>query len=106
MEFLNFLSSETIDEDVRECRNTPGAMLLDVRLPDEYAEGHIPGSKNIPLASIHEISSLADDFEMPLFVYCHSGARSSRAVYALKAMGYTNVKNLGGISAYTGSIER
>ncbi len=105
MDFQDFPASETINEDVREYRETPGAVLIDVRLPEEYEEGHIPGSKNIPLSSIREVSSLADDFELPLFVYCHSGARSSRAVYALKAMGYTNVKNLGGISAYTGKLE-
>lgn len=106
MVFPDFPASETIDEDVRKCFETPGAVLIDVRLPEEYREGHIPGSKNIPLTSIREISSLADDFELPLFVYCRSGARSSRAVYALESIGYTNVKNLGGISAYTGPLER
>ena len=106
MEFLNFPASETINEGIKEYRKTPGAMLIDVRMPEEYMEGRIPGSKNIPLPSIHEISSLADDYDLPLFVYCHSGARSSRAVYALKAMGYTNVKNLGGITAYLGKVER
>ena len=106
MEFLNFLASETIDEDVREYQKTPGALLIDVRLPEEYKEGHIPGSCNVPLPSIHEIGALANDVGLPLFVYCRSGARSSRAVYALKAMGYINVKNLGGLSAYTGALER
>ena len=106
MEFPDLLARETIDEDVRECFKTPGSVLIDVRQPEEYREGHIPGSKNVPLSSIREVSSLADDFELPLFVYCQSGARSSRAVYALESIGYTNVKKLGGISAYTGPLER
>ena len=105
MVFPEFLDTEIINEGVNAYENTPGALLIDVRMPEEYEEGHIPGSKNIPLSSIREVSSLADDFELPLFVYCRSGARSSRAVYALKAMGYTNVKNVGGISAYTGKLE-
>lgn len=105
MELFDFLSGEPINEGVREYERTPGALLIDVRMPMEYREGHISGSKNVPLSSIQDVSSLADDFELPLFVYCLSGARSSRAVYALKSMGYTNVTNLGGISAYTGTIE-
>ena len=44
--------------------------------------------------------------DTPLFVYCHSGARSSQAVRALTRMGYNNVKNIGGIAAYTGEVER
>ena len=103
--FPEFLDTEIINEGVSEYENTPGALLIDVRMPEEYREGHIPGSKNIPLSSIREIDSLTDDFELPIFVYCHSGARSSRAVYALKALGYTNVTDLGGVSAYTGTLE-
>ena len=105
MVFPEFLDTEIINEGINEYENTPGALLIDVRMPEEYEEGHIPGSKNIPLSSIREIDSLAEDFDLPLFVYCHSGARSSRAVYVLKAMGYTNVTDLGGMSAYTGMIE-
>ena len=40
-----------------------------------------------------------------MFVYCHSGAKSGQAVSALRRMGYTNVKNIGGIAAYSGKVE-
>lgn len=45
------------------------------------------------------------DKNAPLFVYCHSGARSRQAVGELQRMGYLHVKNIGGISAYTGKVE-
>ena len=40
-----------------------------------------------------------------MFGYCHSGAKSGQAVSALRRMGYTNVKNIGGIAAYSGKVE-
>ena len=46
------------------------------------------------------------DLDTPVYVYCLSGARSSRAVASLQNMGYTNVKNIGGINKYKGQIEK
>ena len=51
------------------------------------------------------MSAAAGGKDTPLFVYCHSGARSRQAVDALRRMGYLQVKNIGGISAYTGKVE-
>ena len=88
------------------CRETPGALLLDVRDPEEYAMGRIPGSVNLPLGRIREIGDLAEDLETPLFVYCLSGGRSSRACAALAAMDYEDVTDLGGIHRYVGELEK
>ena len=49
---------------------------------------------------------MVSEKDVPLFVYCHSGARSSQAVRLLARMGYTNLKNIGGMAAYTGKVER
>ena len=49
---------------------------------------------------------VAAEKDTPIFVYCRSGARSAQAVKALAQMGYINVKNIGGIAAYTGKVER
>ncbi|MGF7017885.1 phage shock protein E [Lachnospiraceae bacterium PF1-21] len=95
-----------INKGVDEFKVTNGAVLLDVRTKEEYEDGHVPGSKNINVAEIEKISYLVDNRATPLFVHCLSGARSSRAVSALKNMGYTNVKNIGGISSYKGTIEK
>ena len=52
MGFFDFLKQPDINKGVMEYRNTDGAVLLDVRTPQEYREGHIPGSKNVPLQQL------------------------------------------------------
>ena len=84
----------------------PGAVLLDVRERDEYAAGHIPGSVNLPLSELHSAEDRFPDMDTPLFVYCLSGARSGKAIAALKEMGYTKLTNLGSIRAWRGEIEK
>ena len=82
-----------------------GAVLLDVRTPQEYREGHIPGSQNVPLQQLDKVEEVTENKDTVLYVYCHSGARSKQAVSLLQAMGYTNVHNIGGIAAYSGKVE-
>ena len=105
MSLLDFLKGPDINHGVKEYSTTDGAVLLDVRTPDEYRQGHIPGSKNVPLQSISKVAGIIDNKSTPIFVYCLSGARSLQATAILKQMGYANVKNIGGISAYTGKEE-
>ena len=106
MGFFDFLASPDINQGVEKCRNTPGAVLLDVRTVEEYRDGHIPGSRNVPLQSIGQVSDLISDRETPLYVYCRSGARSSQAVSLLRQMGYSKANNIGGITAWKGQVER
>ena len=73
MGFFDFLKQPDINKGVADFRNTEGAILVDVRTPQEYREGHIPGSKNVPLQQLDKISSVADNKDAPMFVYCHSG---------------------------------
>ena len=79
--------------------------MLDVRSVREYQSGHVPGSHNIPLKSIEDVAAVVENKDAKLYVYCQSGARSKQAVDALSNMGYSNVKNIGGIAAYNGEIE-
>ena len=95
-----------INRGVQSFQKTPGAVLLDVRTPEEYRQGHIPGSRNLSLQAIGAMPSMIENRDTPLFVYCQSGARSSQAVSLLRQMGYTNVQNIGGIASYTGKVER
>ena len=106
MGLLDFMKSPDINEGVRTFAATRGAVLLDVRDPGEYAAGHIPGSVNLPLSEIRSAEDRFPDMDTPLFVYCLSGARSSKAIAALGEMGYTKLTNLGGIRAWRGEIEK
>ena len=92
----------SINKKLEECRNTPGAVLVDVREADEFRSGHIPGAINQPLSTITRIEIPRDK---TLFVYCLRGSRSKRAVGILKRMGYS-ASSIGGITAYKGEIER
>ena len=105
MKLFEFFQSSDINRDVEQYRRTCGAMLLDVRGADEYAEGHIPGSVNIPLQQLPEKKGLPEDLSTPLFVYCRSGGRSRRAAAFLEKAGYANVKNIGGIMNWQGETE-
>ena len=106
MGFFDLFKQNDINQGVKDYHNIPGAVLLDVRTPQEYRDGHIPESKNVPLQTIDKISSVADNKNIPLFVYCYSGGRSRQATAMLQHMGYANVNNIGGIAAYRGKVER
>lgn len=104
MSILDFFRAPDINRGAAEWAAAPGAMLLDVRTSQEYAQGHIPGSVNLPLQSIDSAEKLIDNKNISIYVYCQSGARSARASAALRRMGFTEVKNIGGIAAYTGKV--
>ena len=106
MGIFDFLKSADINNRVEEYRSMPNAILLDVRTPQEYREGHIQGSINIPVQSIAKGEAPSDNKDTQIFVYCHSGSRSRQAVSVLKGMGYSNAKNIGGIVTYRGKVER
>ena len=82
------------------------AILIDVRQPDEFEAGHIPGARNVPTQKLRDFSLEVTDPDTPIYVYCLSGARSARAVHALRGAGFTAVTDLGGINAYTGELEK
>ena len=106
MGLFDLLRGTDINNKLQEMREVKGAVLLDVRNADEYKSGHIPGAINVPVDSIESISKKVKKKDTPIYSYCLSGARSGRAVSALKAMGYTNATNIGGINRYRGELER
>ena len=105
MGIFDFFKQPDINQGVQEYKNAAGAVLLDVRTPQEYREGHIPGSQNMPLQQLDKVEEVTENRDTVLYVYCRSGARSRQAVSLLKHMGYTNVHNIGGIAAYSGKVE-
>ena len=104
MDFFNFFKAKDINAGVQDFLSTDGAVLLDVRTQEEYAEGHIERSKNLPLQDINQAENFIKDKHTPIFVHCRSGGRSAQATTILKKMGYTNVNDIGGILSYRGKV--
>ena len=106
MGLFTLLHSTDINAGVAKYTKTNGAVLLDVRTVEEYRDGQIEGSINLPLDRITAIENTVKDKNTPLFVHCHSGIRSGQAVSYLKRKGYTKIENIGGIKSYGGKVVR
>ena len=79
-----------------------GAVVLDVRTPEEYAGGHLPGAVNVPVQELErrlpDVEALVGgDKARPIVVYCGSGNRDGKAKRALEAAGHSRVVNGGGL---------
>ena len=79
-----------------------GAVVIDVRSAEEYADGHVPNATNIPVGEISarlaEVDKLvAGDKSRPVVVYCAAGGRAAKAKAQLDAAGYSQVVNGGGV---------
>ena len=88
----------TAEEAKRIIDSEEGYIILDVREQDEYDEGHIPGAIVISHKEIAEkAEDVLTDKDQLILVYCRSGRRSKIAAEALVELGYTNIKEFGGI---------
>ena len=103
MGLFNLFKHVDINAEVETMKSIENAVLLDVRSKEEYSDGHIPGSKNVPVENIEKVADVIKDKDTPVYVYCLRGSRSASAVSAMKKMGYTNAKSIGGIAAYKGT---
>jgi rhodanese-related sulfurtransferase len=97
---LTTLPADVDVETVAAIRQNPGVYLLDVREPDEYAAGHIPGITLIPMGEVaSRLAELPRDKE--IVVTCRTGNRSAQVADLLREQGFTNVHNMtGGIVAW------
>lgn len=93
----NDINREELEKMVSE-----GAILIDVRSPQEYREGHLEGAKIIPeYELINRCNDELENKDATIIVYCSSGSRSKRAQKQLEKLGYHNVYNLyNGIQNY------
>lgn len=73
-----------------------GALVVDVRTPEEFKTGHLPGAVNIPVAEVEKRIAEFGDKSKPVVVYCRAGRRSGTAKGLLEKAGYTDVSNGGG----------
>ena len=89
-------------------RQVKNAVVLDVRSPEEYAAGHVPGAVNVPVtgkgSAGFDKTVAAIDRERPVLVHCRSGVRSAKAVEKMRAMGFAHLAEFpGGWVAWEGA---
>ena len=93
------------DEAMQMMQDESDYLIVDVRRPDEFAEGHIAGAINVPNEEIRdEMPELLPDKDQLLLIYCRSGNRSKEASQKLADIGYTKVYEFGGINTWEGEI--
>ena len=102
----NTYRSISMDEAVSMMKQENGYIILDVRRPDEFAAGHIPGAINVP----NETIGTSEIIELPykdqlILVYCRSGRRSKEASAKLVKLGYINIVEFGGVLDWKGEVE-
>lgn len=102
---MNTYTQITQNEAMQMMTKNDGHIILDVRRPDEYSIGHIPGAVLIPNETIGTTPpEELKDFDQIILVYCRSGNRSKQAASKLAAMGYSHIYEFGGINTWTGEI--
>ena len=83
--------------DAVQLINRQKAVVVDVCGPEEYAEGHVSGAKNVPLAQLQErLPTVVKNKSVPIIMVCSRGARARRAAIMAKQIGYDNAQALAG----------
>jgi rhodanese-related sulfurtransferase len=96
---LKTLTEEQFKENMRKVQ------LIDVREPQEYENGHILGARNIPLSQM-KMRLVEIRKDKPVYLYCASGIRSTRAATLLTKKGYEDLNHLkGGFKKWTGKVK-
>ena len=96
----------TAEEAKQIMDSEEGYIILDVRTQEEYDQGHIPGAILIPNTAIEaKAEDVLTDKDQLILVYCRSGRRSKIAAEALVELGYTNIKEFGGIIDWPYEVE-
>lgn len=91
-----------IDVQQAQQMKSQGALLIDVREPDEYADGHAPGSVLIPVGQLNKRLKELDGYQnKPVVLICRSGRRSVAAAEVLQKAGFAEIRNVvGGMTAW------
>ena len=77
--------------------NRQKAVVVDIRAPEEFAEGHVTGARNVPLDQLEaKLAGTVKNKSLPLLIVCASGARAQRAVAVAKKLGYEQAQALSG----------
>ena len=89
-------------QDMVQLMNREKAIVIDVCSPEEFAQGHVIGAKNLPLGDLEaKLPQVAKNKATPVVMVCQVGARSARAAAIATKLGYQNVQSLaGGLKAW------
>ena len=99
--FFKDQSAVSVEEVKEALDNKADLILVDVRTPEEYAQGHIKASVLVPVQVLPEQLEKLPNKDELLYIYCRRGIRGANAVRILRESGYTNVHNMsGGIEAW------
>lgn len=99
---INTISVDEVKSLVDSFNDQDNLVIIDVRTNEEYKEGHIKNSINIPVDNIEKINYRKDT---KIVLYCRSGNRSNQAALKLKSLGYENIYDMGGINYWTYDLE-
>jgi len=83
-----------------------GAKVVDVRTPQEFASGHVPGAINIPYEEIGKRAAEIGPASTPVVLYCRSGRRSAIAAETLQKAGYTKLYDMQVVTAWPGALAK
>jgi rhodanese-related sulfurtransferase len=89
-------------QDMVQLMNREKAVVIDVCSPEEFAQGHVIGAKNLPLGDLEaRLAQVVKNKATPVVMVCQVGARSARAAATAQKLGYENVQSLaGGLKAW------
>ncbi len=96
--FYKIRSSFAVDSNKVKQKITEGALVVDVRTPQEFQVTHFPGAVNIPVDQVEMRLVEFGTKDRSIVVYCASGGRSASAKSVLESMGFKDVINAGGLS--------
>ena len=105
---VNTFKSVSMEEGLKLMASDKDFILLDVRTPEEFVGGHIPGALQLTNETFtkQDAEKLLKNKSQTIYVYCRSGRRSKQSSQKLIDFGYTNVIEIGGILDYNGPVEK
>lgn len=105
---MTTFKSVSMEDGIKLMANDTDFVLVDVRTPEEFAGGHIPGAIQLTNETLtkQDAEKLLKNKTQTIYVYCRSGRRSKQSSQKLIDFGYTNVIEIGGIISYNGPVEK
>ena len=105
---MTTFKSISMEEGLKLMAGDKDFVLLDVRTPEEFAQGHIPGALQLTSETFtkQDAENLLKNKAQTIYVYCRSGRRSKESCQNLASFGYSNIIEIGGIIDYNGPVEK